>query len=75
MDQRDLQQAADVVRRLQDQNASLSGYISYRRRLARPLHIEAEKAIEFTVGDGARANQQALCTPYVYCPFSTHSCH
>lgn len=65
MDRRDLQQAAGTVRRLEAKNALLLGFISYRRQLAQPLHIEAEEAIESTVRDLTRADQQALCTPLV----------
>ncbi len=65
MDRRDLQHAAGAVRRLEDHNALLSGMILFRRELAQPLHIEAQKAIESTIGDLAQANQQALCAPLV----------
>ena len=65
MDRRDLQQTTGAVRRLEGHNALLSGMILFRRALAQPLHIEAQKAIESTIGDLAQANQQALCAPLV----------
>lgn len=65
MDRRDLQQAVGAVRRLEDQNALLSGMILFRRGLAQPLRIEAQNAIESTIGDLAKSTQQALCAPLV----------
>jgi len=61
----DVQLAAGVIKRLEDNNALLSGFIAYRRELALPLRIEPEKAIDSKVAAIARANRRALCTPVV----------
>jgi hypothetical protein len=65
MDPRDVQLAAGVIKRLEDNNRFLSGFIAYRRDLARPLRIEPEKAIESTIAAIVRENDRALCTPLI----------
>lgn len=60
----DLQHVAGSIRRLEDHNAILSGFIAYRQTLAKPLKIEPDTAIDATIAGVARADRQALCTPY-----------
>ena len=65
MDPRDVQLAAGVIKRLEDDNAMLPGFTAYRRELAQPLRIEAEKDIDAKIVEDARANRRGLCTPLV----------
>ncbi len=65
MEPRDVQLAAGVIKRLEDSNAFLSGFIPYRRELALPLRIEPDKAIDSRIAPIARANRRALCTPII----------
>lgn len=64
MDARDLQHVAGRIRRLEERNALLSGFIQYRNVLAEPLQIEPDKAIDAIAAGVARANRKALCTSY-----------
>lgn len=64
MASQDLQHVAGSIRRLEEQNALLLGFMAYRQTLAEPLHIEPEKAIDAIVVRQVQKNREALCTPY-----------